>query len=660
MYTTGSPDADKAIAETGAKLIQDALSGIWKHVRKTPDWLKAKYALSDPFGVEAAKYSELVNRIHGTTRVLGLATPIFLRDIYVKLLVTDKIPSRQTVPLYDLEVVSQLAPTEPHQGVNAEDGGAVFDRSNRLAVLGPPGGGKTTFLKWLAIASLGNKLATQSVPVFVSLKEWTETDDTILKFCSNIFQVCEIDEPDAVLLKLLEGGNGTLLIDGLDEVSGEKWKNPESRNNSKAQKELCEDLARKEIKELSIRFPKSKIVVTCRTAAYRYIFEDFVEVELASFEFHQIEQFIKNWFSTRSSVAEACISELSSTRNRAIRELCATPLLLTLMCLAFESELTFPPNRAELFRSALDALLRKWDSSRAIRRESEYEGLSIQKKELLFSYIADNTFPSGDYFIKKIKLTTLVDRFMTSWWTPERKDQKEVEPNEVITEIEIQHGIIRERALGIYSFSHLTFQEYYMAQAVSANTNPNGPFQLLDQHLEDHRWREVILLTAAMLAQADSFIERMRFNTSGIVSDTDSTQALRIAREASDYIHSAPVYLRRATAIRNAALVSAKTSENDFTSLLDAAEDLVAAMRNEAIKQAKLSRHSVQVEPEISVDGHRKITELSKKITESPIHLRRSLESYARASTLLLGCLNVDAAVSRGTRKRIVESLLAE
>ena len=79
----------------------------------------------------------------------------------------------------------------------------------------------------------------------------------------------------------------------------------------------------------------------------------------------------------------------------------------------------------------------------------------------------------------------------------------------MLKQIEAQHGLIVERAKGIYSFSHLTLQEYFTASYLIKAHNE----QLLDQvvaiALKDQKWREVVLYTVALLPTADPILKRM-------------------------------------------------------------------------------------------------------------------------------------------------------
>jgi len=65
----------------------------------------------------------------------------------------------------------------------------------------------------------------------------------------------------------------------------------------------------------------------------------------------------------------------------------------------------------------------------------------------------------------------------------------------VLKTIEKQQGILVERATDIYSFSHLTLQEYLTAFHVVEERLED---QLITHHMTDKRWREVFLLVAGL------------------------------------------------------------------------------------------------------------------------------------------------------------------
>lgn len=96
-------------------------------------------------------------------------------------------------------------------------------------------------------------------------------------------------------------------------------------------------------------------------------------------------------------------------------------------------------------------------------------------------------------------------------------DEKFVDGNHVLRDIEVQHGLLVERAESIYSFSHLTIQEFLIAQHIDYENLPIEP--LVDQHLCDKRWREVFLLLSG-LRKADNLLLAMEQKIHPLIIDT--------------------------------------------------------------------------------------------------------------------------------------------
>jgi predicted NACHT family NTPase len=181
-----------------------------------------------------------------------------------------------------------------------------------------------------------------------------------------------------------------------------------------------------------------------------------------------------------------------------VKELATNPLLLTLLCLEFKDSAEFPKNRAELYERGLYVLLTKWDGQRRIQRKSAYGKLSVQRKESLLGQLAITTFDRGEYFFKQYVAEQHIRNYIQN--LPEAKTESEallVDSREVLRDIVVQHGLLTERARGIYSFSHLTFHEYFVSQNIVHNSNPKMyelALENLVQNSTNKRWREVILL----------------------------------------------------------------------------------------------------------------------------------------------------------------------
>jgi len=77
--------------------------------------------------------------------------------------------------------------------------------------------------------------------------------------------------------------------------------------------------------------------------------------------------------------------------------------------------------------------------------------------------------------------------------------------------MESQHGLLIERAQKVWSFSHLTFQEYLVAKYVVDNrATQEEVFQQLEVYITKSQGREVFLLTLQLLDNADNFLQAMK------------------------------------------------------------------------------------------------------------------------------------------------------
>lgn len=380
----------------------------------------------------------------------------------------------------------------------------------KYIILGKPGSGKTTFLKFLVLQALDGKTEKKPIPIFITLKDFADANTSLIDFIVRQFSNCDFPDPVLFITKMLETGRCLVLLDGLDEVP-----------------QIHEEYVIKEIRELSDKYNKNQYLLSCRIAAYNHWFERFLDLELADFDKKQIKNFIGNWFGIGSKIANSCWDKLNE--NIHILELGNNPLLLTLLCIAFEQTLDFPGSRAELYKEAIDALLKKWDATRRIKRDQIYRHLSVKKKESLFTRIAIQTFEKDEYFITKHSLEKYIIEFIKH--LPELDINKIEENSEVIrNSIEKQHGIFVQRAKGIYSFSHLTFQEYFTAKYIVDNAGMGTLDNLVDKYIFEDKWREVFLLVINLLDIADDVVQSMLKKIENIIEEQNLTPFLNIAK----------------------------------------------------------------------------------------------------------------------------------
>ena len=87
--------------------------------------------------------------------------------------------------------------------------------------------------------------------------------------------------------------------------------------------------------------------------------------------------------------------------------------------------------------------------------------------EDLLSQIALITFEEKNYFFKQKTVEGYIVDFISNLQnTPTETNELKKDSEAILKSIEAQHGLLVERAKSFYSFSHLTFQEYFTAKEI--------------------------------------------------------------------------------------------------------------------------------------------------------------------------------------------------
>jgi HEAT repeat protein/tRNA A37 threonylcarbamoyladenosine biosynthesis protein TsaE len=399
----------------------------------------------------------------------------------------------------------RLAATVERQRVDARE---VLEHP-RLVILGDPGSGKTTFLRYLALTfAEGREAAKQRLgfeaewlPILLPIDAYAaalrvEPELSLTDYLPRYFASRELDLPElsAYFRQELAAGRCLVLLDGLDTVidSAERLR-----------------VARR-VEAFINRHAGNRFVITSRIEGYREapLLGDYLHCTASDLEMPEVEQFAHQWslaceiqvadMPERRFWAEVQASRLIEAIKAApgVRRLTGNPLLLTLVALVHRQG-RLPRHRIALYSECARTLIERWNRVRSTSMQPVGLPMDVTEAFRNFGPLAlwmheekRRGTVSGDELEGKLR-ELLVDRGL-----PEKDATTtaytflEMERN--------QTGLLVERGVNAYGFFHLTFQEYFAARAIAVEETPTI-LERLRAHLHDPRWREVILLTVGQI-----------------------------------------------------------------------------------------------------------------------------------------------------------------
>jgi hypothetical protein len=406
---------------------------------------------------------------------------------------------------------------------------AWLARSTNSVITGGPGSGKTTLLRAIALEILSDnpqqdriaRAWAERLPVWLPFAFWTKQIAD--------FGACNVTEAvrrwldfwnEADLWGLVERAMQDerllLLVDGLDE----------SANDEAGRTALQLLLA-------FVQTHKVSAVTTSRPLFASVVHgADWQQGELAGLSDAQKMALCTKWFDIRNQIemqfgSAAATPELLAQETQSflkeleesddLEQLSRVPLLLSLLLYLRFQNAVLPRDRFEAYHKLVDYLLKQHPATKTTVFKASAGGAPLRDREIhaiLAKIGLEVQILSSDGIISADQLAQIVERLLND---PNGLDLK-LPPSELrqfsdqfVRRVLDASGIIVRQGINSVSFLHHSLQEYLAATQI-ASMPMSQVIEIIELHILDSRWREVILNTLWKLqrpAEVGQLIEKI-------------------------------------------------------------------------------------------------------------------------------------------------------
>ena len=401
----------------------------------------------------------------------------------------------------------------------------------RLVLLGPAGSGKSTFVRYLALCLVGERLGRleanlgrlnglvngnqsngedllpwpHGVPLPVLVEPRKLVRSVHFPGPGEVGQAGHLlayfkaeGELGAALLQAFRDPGGVLLIlDGLDETPSA---------------EACRERLKDMITSFSRRYPETRILVTSRPYAYeegspwRLDEAGFEEATLAPFSKEKSRAYVQGWyrFLAKRGMIDAEQAERRSVElwqeirsTPYLMPLAERPLMLTMMAdLHASAGGRLRGGRAGLYERSVELLLDRWNQLREVDAQSIVDllGMDVEQirqalERLAYEVHRDRGAEEATE-IKDAELWKALDR--------ERSRDRLVDERRVMDYLHQRSGILLAESPELYRFPHRSYQEFMAAGHLARTRFPD--LLLAEIQADPVLWREVTLLVFGKVA----------------------------------------------------------------------------------------------------------------------------------------------------------------
>jgi formylglycine-generating enzyme required for sulfatase activity len=453
----------------------------------------------------------------GIPQLRNLASELLLEEVYVPLLARPDLPEegeswdRRVAGRYlDKGAIPEEAIHGLERGIKAPAPVQIEEalrEKTRVIVLGDPGSGKSTMLKYLALRLAKDEAAP--LPVLLPLNAYAralrQKEINLQAYFHEYFaaRAEEVASLAPLFKEAIDAGKAVIMLDGLDEVQEDR----------SALVQKVEAFAHDAVQR------GNRVLVTSRIVGYRDAplpAKDWSLYTLLDFTPEAIETFAGKWClvfekSTVGDTPEAVkaaeaerIGLLGAIEaNPGVARLASNPLLLTILALIKRQGVELPRSRIKLYDRYLETLIEAWNRASALdktagRVSMDYEA-TLEVLGPLALRVREENPTAGLVSARRLQ------DWLTEYYTGEQWGLKQGPAREkarkFLESVHRYSNLLVERGEGQYGFIHLTFEEALAAYGLvsEGQIDRNKTLAHIQEHLTDPTWRETILLSVGVV-----------------------------------------------------------------------------------------------------------------------------------------------------------------
>jgi formylglycine-generating enzyme required for sulfatase activity len=400
----------------------------------------------------------------------------------------------------------------------------LLQECGALVVLGSPGMGKTTFLKFLSLVLASGQEGAlglrTTVPVPMQLAVYAEAldagDETLEAFLVRYYREERGQEIGEILERALAAGGALLLLDGLDEVGG-----------LSRRRRIVEEVQRFYARH---RPAGNQIVLSSRAVGYRELqfeAEELVECSIPALADPQVKTFMEKWTQAAARTPELAGMKVDTElldalrRDPAVRRLACSPLHLTLLALLRLHGSPFPQRRIEVYHGFTVNLLKQWNLDRGLARRLGKDPDVLETIKILAPIALQMYETAPD--VHRTNEDVLV-RDLEEIYRGRGHQDPALAARQMVDDVRNYPALLIDWGGGRFGFIHPVFQEYLSAVALAQRGQQGVEpiVRALESYLEEPFWHDVCLFTVKYLGiiqhrdeAAGAVLEELMRSTSG-------------------------------------------------------------------------------------------------------------------------------------------------